>query len=65
MDGNALHKMVVSALRSAGKDAIYGNTYDFDKSIKVIRRVDIDDKIVNGVVLERRRLDPELPSSGK
>src|SRR3712207_7025714 len=30
-------------------------------SIKVIRRVDLEDKIVNGVVLERRRLDPELP----
>jgi archaeal chaperonin len=61
LDGNVLHKMVVSALRSAGKESIYGNMYDFDKSIKVIRRVDIDDKIVNGVVLERRRLDPELP----
>ncbi len=61
LDGNVLYKMVVSALRAAGKDAIYGNTYDFDKSIKVVRRTDIDDKIVNGVVLERRRLDPELP----
>ena len=61
LDGNILHKMVVSALRCAGKDAIYGDKYDFDKSIKAIRRVDIDDKIVNGVVLERRRLDPELP----
>ena len=39
--------------------------YDFDKSLKVIRRTDIDDKIVNGVVLERRRLDPELPSQSK
>jgi chaperonin GroEL (HSP60 family) len=61
LDGNVLYKMVVSALRAAGKDAIYGDTYDFDKSIKVVRRTDIDDKIVNGVVLERRRLDPELP----
>jgi archaeal chaperonin len=61
LDGNVLHKMVVSALRAAGNESIYGNTYDFDKSIKVIRRVDVDDKIVNGVVLERRRLDPELP----
>jgi chaperonin GroEL (HSP60 family) len=63
LDGVTLYKLVVSALRSAGKDAIYGDAYDFDKSIKVIRRVDIDDKIVNGVVLERRRIDPELPSS--
>jgi len=61
LDGNVLYKMVVSALRAAGKDAIYGDTYDFDKSIKVVRRTDIDDKIINGVVLERRRLDPELP----
>jgi archaeal chaperonin len=61
LDGSVLHKMVVSALRYAGKDAIYGDKYDFDKSIKAIRRVDVDDKIVNGVVLERRRLDPELP----
>ncbi len=61
LDGNVLHKMVVSALRTAGKDAIYGDTYDFDKSIKVVRRTDMDDKIVNGVILERRRLDPELP----
>jgi chaperonin GroEL (HSP60 family) len=54
--------MVVSALRAAGKDAIYDGTYDFDKSIKVVRRTDMDDKIVNGVILERRRLDPELPN---
>ncbi|HYZ96673.1 MAG TPA: TCP-1/cpn60 chaperonin family protein, partial [Nitrososphaeraceae archaeon] len=62
LDGNVLHKMVVSALRAAGKDAIYDGTYDFDKSIKVVRRTDMDDKIVNGVILERRRLDPELPN---
>jgi archaeal chaperonin len=54
--------MVVSALRAAGKDAIYGDKYDFDKSLKVVRRTDMDDKIVNGVILERRRLDPELPN---
>jgi archaeal chaperonin len=62
LDGDTLYKMVVTALRSAGDDSVYNNTYDFDKSIKVIRRVDVDDKIVDGVVLERRRLDPELPS---
>jgi chaperonin GroEL (HSP60 family) len=62
LDGNVLHKMVVSALRAAGKDAVYGDKYDFDKSLKVVRRTDMDDKIVNGVILERRRLDPELPN---
>ncbi|HEY6536764.1 MAG TPA: TCP-1/cpn60 chaperonin family protein [Candidatus Nitrosocosmicus sp.] len=61
LDGNVLCKLVISALRSAGKDAIYNGKYDFDKSIKTIRRIDVDDKLVNGVVLERRRLDPELP----
>lgn len=62
LDGNTLYKMVITALRSAGKDSVYDNIYDFDKSIKVIRRVDIDDKIIDGVILERKRLDPELPS---
>jgi chaperonin GroEL (HSP60 family) len=45
-----------------GKDAIYNGQYDFDKAIKVIRRVDVDDKIFNGIVLERKRIDPELPN---
>jgi chaperonin GroEL (HSP60 family) len=61
LDGNVLCRLVVSALRTIGKDAIYNGSYDFDKAIKVIRRVDLEDKIVNGVVLERKRLDPELP----
>jgi chaperonin GroEL (HSP60 family) len=61
LDGNVLCRLVVSALRTIGKDAVYNGSYDFDKAIKVIRRVDLEDKIVNGVVLERRRLDPELP----
>ena len=53
-------KWLFLLLRAAGKDAIYGDKYDFDKSIKVIRRTDIDDKIVNGVVLERRRIRPRI-----
>ena len=27
----------------------------------VIRRTNIDDRIVNGIVLERNRIDPEMP----
>lgn len=62
LDGRVLYKLVVDALRTVGKEAIYDGFYDFDKAIKVIRRVDIDDKIFNGIILERKRIDPELPS---
>jgi archaeal chaperonin len=62
LDGRVLHTLVVNALRTVGKDAIYNGLYDFDKAVQVIRRVDIEDKIFNGIVLERKRIDPELPS---
>jgi archaeal chaperonin len=62
LDGRVLHTLVVKALRTVGKDAIYNGLYDFDKAVQVIRRVDIEDKIFNGIVLERKRIDPELPS---
>ena len=35
--------------------------YNFDKSIMVIRKTNMEDKVVNGIVLERKRLDPEMP----
>src|SRR5690606_3290363 len=44
LDGRVLHKIVVEALRTVGKDAVYNGQYDFDKAVKVIRRVDIEDK---------------------
>jgi chaperonin GroEL (HSP60 family) len=62
LDGRVLHTLVVNALRTVGKDAIYNGLYDFDKAVQVIRRVDVEDKIFNGIVLERKRIDPELPS---
>lgn len=62
LDGRVLHKLVVDALRIVGNEAIHNGLYEFDKSIKVIRRVDINDQIFNGIVLERKRIDPELPS---
>jgi archaeal chaperonin len=45
-----------------GKKAIYNGSYNFDRSIMVIRKTNIEDKVVNGMTLERKRLDPEMPS---
>jgi archaeal chaperonin len=61
LDGKNLSELVITALRSVGQDAIYNGKFDFDKSTKVIRRANADDKVVNGVVLERKRMDPEMP----
>ncbi len=61
LDGAKLSSLVISALRSVDKSALYDGSYDFDKVIMVIRRTNIDDRIVNGIVLERNRIDPEMP----
>ena len=61
-DGKALSKLVVDVIRKIGKDGYFNDSYDFAKSLRVIRRTDVSDKIVDGIVLERKRLDPELPS---
>lgn len=61
LDGNKLSAFVISALRTVGKNATYNGSFDFDRSIKVIRRTNIDDKVVDGIVLERKRIDPEMP----
>ena len=65
LDGIGLTKLVISALRSVGNSALYDGRYDFDKSIKVIRRTNMEDNIINGVVLERNRIDLEMPSEIK
>jgi chaperonin GroEL (HSP60 family) len=52
---------VISALRTVGDNARYHNKYDFEKSIMVIRRTNMDDAVVNGIVLERKKIDPEMP----
>jgi len=62
LDGKQLASLVISALRMVGKKAIYNGSYNFDKSIMVIRKTNIEDKVVNGMILERKRLDPEMPS---
>jgi chaperonin GroEL (HSP60 family) len=61
MDGQKLSPLVILALRSVGKNALYNGSFDFDKSIMVIRRTNMDDRVVNGIILERKRMDPEMP----
>jgi len=61
LDGKKLSLLVISALRSVGKNALYNGSYDFDKAITVLRRTTMEDRIVNGIVLERKRMDPEMP----
>ncbi|HZC20659.1 MAG TPA: TCP-1/cpn60 chaperonin family protein, partial [Nitrososphaeraceae archaeon] len=61
MDGQKLSPLVILALRSVGKNALYNESFDFDKSIMVIRRTNMDDRVVNGIILERKRMDPEMP----
>jgi chaperonin GroEL (HSP60 family) len=65
MDGKKLSPLVILALRSVGKNALYNESFDFDKSIMVIRRTNMDDRVVNGIVLERKRMDPEMPPEVK
>ena len=61
LDGRKLSLLVISALRSVGKHALYNGSYDFDKTIMVLRRTTMEDRVVNGIVLERKRMDPEMP----
>ena len=61
LDGQRLTSLVISALRTVGDNARYDGSYDFDKSIMVIRRTNMDDAVVNGIVLERNKIDPEMP----
>ncbi|HZA42526.1 MAG TPA: TCP-1/cpn60 chaperonin family protein [Nitrososphaeraceae archaeon] len=65
LDGLKLSKLVISALRTVGDNARYHNQYDFDKSIMVIRRINMEDSVVNGIVLERKKIDPEMPTEVK
>jgi chaperonin GroEL (HSP60 family) len=65
LDGHKLSSLVISALRTVGKNAMYDGLFDFDKSIMVIRKTDMEDQVVNGVVLERKRIDPEIPPEVK
>jgi archaeal chaperonin len=61
MDGQKLSSLVILALRSVGQAARRNGSFDFDKSIMVIRRTNMEDRVVDGVVLERKRMDQEMP----
>ena len=61
LDGRKLSLLVISALRSVGQNAMYDDSYDFGKTIMVLRRTTMEDRVVNGIVLERKRMDPEMP----
>src|SRR5215207_1869891 len=61
LDGERLANLVISALRTVGENARYNGEYDFNKSIMILRKTSIEDRVVNGIVLERKKMDPELP----
>ncbi|HVX01568.1 MAG TPA: TCP-1/cpn60 chaperonin family protein [Nitrososphaera sp.] len=65
LDGARLAEMVITALRTVGENAKYNGEYDFGKAIMVLRKTNMEDRIVNGIVLERKRLDPEVPQEVK
>ncbi len=66
LDGQKLAPLVISAIKSVGENAIHDGKYDFMKAILVIRKANMhEDCIVNGIVLERRRMDKEMPSEVK
>ncbi|HEY7570091.1 MAG TPA: TCP-1/cpn60 chaperonin family protein [Nitrososphaeraceae archaeon] len=62
LDGKQLSSFVLTALRSVGEKAKFNDSFDFDKSIMVIRRTNMEDRMVNGIVLERKRIDPAMPA---
>ena len=61
LDGESLSKLVISAIRSLDENVKYNGKYDFDKNIMVVRKTNVVDKVVKGIILERKRMDPELP----
>ena len=61
LDGINLSELVIKSIRTVGNNSIYNNLFDFDKSIKVIRKTNVSDTVFNGIVLERKRMDQEMP----
>ena len=62
LDGRQLSSLVITALRTVGENAKFDGSFDFDKSIMVIRKTNMEDRIVSGLVLERKRVDPAMPT---
>jgi len=61
LDGQKLSPLVISAIRAVGENAVYDGKYDFMKAISVVRKANMQDSYVNGIVLERKRMDNEMP----
>ncbi|MGE5684092.1 MAG: TCP-1/cpn60 chaperonin family protein [Nitrososphaerota archaeon] len=61
LDGAKLSTLVIKSIRAIGENSVYDGTFDFGKSIKVIRKTNVSDTVFNGVVFERKRLDAEMP----
>ncbi|HJS63564.1 MAG TPA: TCP-1/cpn60 chaperonin family protein [Nitrososphaeraceae archaeon] len=61
LDGVKLSILVIKSIRAIGENSVYNGTFDFGKSIKVIRKTNVSDTVFNGVVFERKRLDAEMP----
>lgn len=61
LDGNRLSSIVICAIRAVGNNALYNGSYNFDKSIKVVRRMNMDDRVISGLILERSRMDKDMP----
>src|SRR5919112_1582777 len=61
LDGITLSELVIKSIRTVGNNSLYNNLFDFDKSIKVIRKINVSDAVFNGIVLERKRMDQEMP----
>ncbi|MGH9997247.1 MAG: TCP-1/cpn60 chaperonin family protein, partial [Nitrososphaeraceae archaeon] len=61
LDGITLSELVIKSIRTVGNNSLYNNLFDFDKSIKVIRKINVSDTVFNGIVLERKRMDQEMP----
>ncbi len=61
LDGANLSTLVINSIRTIGENSVYNSSFDFGKSIKVIRKTNVSDTVFNGVVLERKRLDTEMP----
>ena len=62
LDGQKLAPLVISAIKSVGENAVYEGKYDFMKAINVVRKANTQDSLVSGIVLERKRIDKEMPA---
>jgi len=61
LDGYKLAPLVIEAIKSVGENAAIEGKYDFMKAISVVRKANMQDSLVNGMVMERKRMDKEMP----